>query len=127
MGKGKKMTFDEIKAGDEVEVTIKTKILEIDHEDASVRLHNTQGGWWIWPSAFEKLTFREVEKPLIPGGANALTFQSKDGDLVFAIKNIDGSWVNTDGDTYESTAALELLIRHSGQPSTVYIYAKVER
>lgn len=121
MSKKQTIPLRELKVGDEVEIVIKTKILQIG-SDGSIGVEGAEGSTWMWPSDHKSIEFRVPARPLIPDDATAVSYRLKVGGVIFAAKNSNGTWTDVDEDSYEDTAALIAAIRKHGQTGSIKVY-----
>ncbi|URM87422.1 hypothetical protein SEA_DUSTYDINO_17 [Microbacterium phage DustyDino] len=123
MSKKQTVTMEELKPGEEVEIIIKTKVVQHD-DDGSMLVEGRDRDKWIWPNEHKSIKFRVAERPLIPEDAAAVSFLSSDGDTVFATKGEDGTWKHSDGDEYATADLLIEDIREYGQVDSIQVYDK---
>ncbi|AXH50176.1 hypothetical protein SEA_MUSETTA_16 [Microbacterium phage Musetta] len=124
MSKKQTVTMHELKVGEEVEITIKTKVLGVDSGDDSILVEGARGSRWIWPGEYANIKLRAAERPPIPEDASAVSFLSSDGDIVFATKGEDGTWTDSDGDEYATADLLIEDIREYSQIDSIQVYDK---
>ncbi|AXC36124.1 hypothetical protein SEA_FORK_14 [Microbacterium phage Fork] len=125
MSKKQTVTMRELKVGEEVEIIIKTKVLEIDSGDDSIQVEGARGGRWIWPGEYANIKLRVAERPLIPEDASAVSFLSTvGGGTVFATKGKGGTWKDSDGNEYTTAEMLIDEIREYGQIDSIQVYDK---
>lgn len=107
MGKKRVVKFEELKAGEEVEIRIKAKILEVDHEDGSIRIERSGGGGtWFYGDNFGVTEYRVPKRPIIPEDARVISIQDASRSWFYFTE--DGqSWTSYSGTNYTREELVE--------------------
>lgn len=122
-----KVGLMELAVGDDVEIIIRSKVQQVDLDDLSIKLELANGSFsWLYPEEYADVEIWAKERPLIPADAEVVSveiglFRRK----LFITKSSNGSWTDSDGEGYASTASLIDEIYDWNAENTLKVYGEV--